>query len=186
MNEYNEFIKKMSKKYFVNKKVLLIGIGDTYRSYTHLPDMFMDGGAKSCEYLEVHESYMRDVKIVGDKPFKITQGNVKDIATIFGEDSFDNVVWSHGPEHVTCSEFEPIYDRICEVARNLVFFVVPYGNFWDKTTDIHKNNNMYEVHKEKNILLDTYDGYNFSKQVIGEVDTIQGQLCLWKKMGESK
>ena len=173
-----EFIKRISRKHFVGKTVLLIGIGDSYDSYTRLPDIFMFNGAKSCEYLEIFAGYTRDERIVQDRPYKITVGDVRNIKQVYDENSIDNIVWAHGPEHVSLKEFRKIFDDLCYVAKNLIFLAVPWGNHWDSQTT--KNFNKHENHVTKNILFNTYDEYKFKRRTVGKINTIEGQLFLWK------
>lgn len=182
----NNFFMEIASKYFIDKTVLLIGIGDVSNSYLEFPDMFISNGAKSCEYLEIFEPYIRTKSIVGEKPYKITVGDVRNIKSIFTENSFDVIVWSHGPEHVTFEEFGTVFNDMCYIAKDLIFLAMPYGSHWDKSCDRPKNGNEHERHKQKNILEDTFDsyGFNFNKKILGEINTIEGQICLWKELIE--
>jgi hypothetical protein len=171
---------KISTNYFVDKSVLLIGTGDTYGSYIGFPNIFMKNGAKSCEYLEIHEPYIRRCKACENYVYEITHGDVKNIKQIFTENEFDVIVWSHGPEHVSFEDFELILSDLYYVARNFVLLIVPYGNHWDGQGS--KSANPSETHLQKNIQKDTFNMFGFNIETLNEINRPDAHIFLWKEL----
>ena len=182
MSEYFNFFDKISKQYFNNKSVLLIGSGGTVDDYSIIPDIFIKNGAKSCKYLEIWQDYIDALNLLYNRklPYKIKKGDVNDITFNFTENNFDIIVWSNGPEHVTFEDFEIIINDLYYVAKDLVLLAVPYGNYWDNQEV--KRNNPHEIHIQKNIQENTFDKFNFNKEIIGEKDKDTGQIFLWKEL----
>ena len=179
-DDYLRFINEICSKHFIDKSVLIVGIGGDFVGYTKLPDLFISHGAKSCECLEVWKKYIEDQKVVRGVPYKITEGNVRSIKQIFAENQFDNIVWSHGPEHVSYDDLLKIIPDIEYVAKNLILFVVPSGNFWDKQSN--KLGNPHEVHVQKSLNEENFKLDGFKSRMIGNGNEINAQLCLWKEL----
>jgi len=172
-----KFMDKFCEKYIQNSSVLMIGTGFTKDQYYEWPDTLVKCGASSAEYLEVCEHYYEKWK---EGKYRVTLGDVKDIRKIFPDNSFDVVLWTQGPEHISQHEMKQVFSDILHVAKRAVLFSCPYGSYYDKQGEVYRN--VYEAHVQKDMTLDSFDGIEgYNIEVFGEKNKGDAAMYVWKE-----
>jgi len=100
-----------------------------------------DIGVVHYEAIEIYKPYVEKLRFAG---LPVQEGNVLTLHKLYEPDSFDIVLWNHGPEHLNnWKEIKIAVEQIALVARNWIIIGFPIG----KDPVGEYNGNPYTAHK---------------------------------------
>jgi len=103
-------------------------------------------------------------------------GDVREVDQHFTPDSFDVVLWWHGPEHVDRKDVEPSVAKLEKIATKLVVLASPWGKTRKWTYSIIGREHLSALY------VDDYLNMGFNVATLGEADRWRKgtQLLAWK------
>jgi len=157
--------------------LLYIGIG-RHPEHQFISDLIKKG--YKITVLEVYEPYIPIAKAYLDNKYpnngiRWVIGDIRNADQIFKE-TFDLVVWSHGPEHIRKEEFMLTMHKLVNLANKQVFTNCPYGVY----TQNGIAGNEYETHFSH---LYPEDFKGFITATFGEKDSCKGSLIAYLNKG---
>ena len=120
---------------------------------------------KNCEYYDGKDLF--DTIVCGD---------VREADQHFAPNSFDVVLWWHGPEHVDREDVEPTVAKLEEIATELVILASPCGKTRKQAWSVKGQAHLCALY------VDDYLNMGFNTATFGEADRWRKgtQLLAWK------
>ncbi len=163
---------------FENSTMLYIGAN---KLRTQLTDLFENRCSNMT--IDVLEIWHENVKYLrGLKKFNgVMQGDVREIDKLFKPNSYDIVMWWHGPEHIEIQELAKTLDKLKRVAKKLVILGCPWGIY----VQGEEYGNPYEKHIS-HLTLDFFKNHGFLTSVVGTRDIPGSNITAWWKKDEKR
>jgi hypothetical protein len=162
---------------FPNCSILLIGTGSTYEQYHDWPTILEDIWNAKCSYLEIDKGYINKWK---NEKYPLYEGSVTNIKNII-PNSFDIILWGHGPEHIKYEEMLPTFEAMYEKSNKGIICFCPWGSYYDYQGPM--NGNPSEEHLQKSIYENTFgpEFINYQRLFGGIKDSGNGLITIWRK-----
>ena len=163
-------------QYIPDSSILIVGTGGSELQYISWPETLMSVGAKSVEYLEAWEPYIREFE---SGPFKIHHGDARNIVGIMGENSYDVVMFLQGIEHLNVGEIAGVAQGIFSVCRKAAVMSCPWGSGYNGQGA--SRGNPFETHLTKSIYPETLSMLpDWNIITSGTKNGRNGCIWLWK------
>jgi len=174
-DSFFQYMDSFCKRHIFGREILLIGTGFTEEQYNDWPGVLVMMGAHHVHYLEVCKQYIDKLKI--NERWPIIYGDVRKIDEVFPSNTYDVIMWIHGPEHIKKEEIVPTFTKLCNISKRAVFASCPYGNYYDSQEEMH--NNPFEKHIQKDLIPDNFSELaGFDIQTSGKKDSPDGQILM--------
>lgn len=156
-----------------NEPGSLLYIGARSDAHSWLPQLHEAGNIITV--LEVwHENIQG---LIEDRRISVLiQGDVRQVDDLFGN-TFDYIMWWHGPEHLSYDEIQPTLSKLESLAAKLVTVACPYGYY---PQGPHKGN-PYETHLTT-LYPEHFTEWGYEVRTDGVKDVAGGEIVAWKVM----
>jgi len=96
--------------------------------------------------------------------------DVRQIDESFEDNSFDLVMWSHGPEHIVRGDWDDTFRRLEKVASKAIILQCPWGNGYDYDHE----------HVSKSVTEHEFGGWGYDVLTCGVKNTRDAGILAWK------
>ena len=160
---YFEVYKKLLENCYPIETILNIGIGpnlsalkwnkiisDLWPCMTYLENLDLDK-------LAIKKAKDHNNPLISN----VYYGDIKDLESLYDENSFDLIYWNQGPEHIYREERESTFRGLEKVASKAIFMHCPWGSGYDYD----------KWHYSKNIQKGEFESFGFTCMYHGKINT---------------
>jgi len=106
--------------------------------------------------------------------YKVVEGDVRQADDYFQPESFDLVIWWHGPEHVPLEQLRVTFEKLKKIARRCIVVGCPWGHYSRRAF----GGNPFEVH---HCHLDTgfFEDMGFKTATVGRRNKHGSHITAW-------
>jgi len=155
-------------EFFDVKRLLNVGVCPGRTSFL---EFFANDAETLVVNLEIYEPFSKQVAEQIPQ-FGYILGDARKVDTLVGADSFDAVLWFHGPEHIDIEDLKPTLEKLERIAP-LVICGCPFGIY-------HQDGGDHEIHKS-HLYPGDFLGLGYEVSTLGEQDTELSNLLAWKR-----
>ena len=152
------------------ESLLFVGFNDL--SVRKWPPFFEQMGFRRVVILE---AWKQNVEMIREmKKYEVVEGDVRQADDYFQPESFDLVIWWHGPEHVPFEQLGVTFDKLKRIARRYIVVGCPWGHYSRRAF----GGNPFEVH---HCHLDTgfFEDMGFKTATVGRRNKHGSHITAW-------